>query len=184
MPTPPPRSASGPPRGGARRPWRRSRGLRRVPIWPRRPTGRRLRRTGPSPSSAPDAADRAVADEVERSILDTGLFRAASVHFETARAGLLPVSEQTLRAVGSVLVRHPGLQIEVGGHTDAVGSEADNERLSQARAESVVAFLVAAGVARERLAAVGYGERRPVASGATETGRALNRRVEFVVVDR
>ena len=79
--------------------------------------------------------------------------------------------------------RYPDLRIEVGGHTDSRGSDALNLRLSQRRAESVLEYLAQAGVSRSRLSAVGYGEARPVASNDNETGRALNRRVEFVVLN-
>ena len=123
------------------------------------------------------------AEEIERAILDTGLFRTTTVNFEFAKAALLPVSERTLDALGAVLLRYPALRIEVGGHTDDVGSDATNDRLSQRRAESVVDYLVASGVERSRLTTVGYGERRPVAANTSEAGRALNRRVEFVVLN-
>ena len=120
-------------------------------------------------------------ETVERAVLETGLFRTTSVNFEFAEADLLPSSAATLDVVADVLRRYPALRVEVGGHTDDRGSDATNDRLSQRRAEAVVGYLAASGVARDRLSAVGYGERRPLASNATETGRALNRRVEFVV---
>lgn len=121
--------------------------------------------------------------EVERSILETGLFRTSSVNFEFARAELLPISARTLDVVADVLARYPALRIEVGGHTDNVGSDAVNDPLSQRRAESVMSYLVGAGVSPGRLSAVGYGERQPVADNGSETGRALNRRVEFTVLN-
>ena len=86
-------------------------------------------------------------EEIERDILDTGLFRTTAVHFEFAKAALLPVSESTLTALSDVLRRYPALRIEIGGHTDAVGTNATNDRLSVARAESVRTFLVAQGIA-------------------------------------
>ena len=128
---------------------------------------------------APDVTE----EEVERAILDTGLFRTSRVFFEFGEAALLPVSQRVLRTVADVLVRYPDLQIEVGGHTDAISSDAFNLELSRRRAGSVAAFLIANGIRGERITSVGYGEARPVATNETETGRALNRRVEFVVVD-
>lgn len=136
-----------------------------------------------SPAPAPPRPGGVTVEEVERAILDTGLFRTTTVNFEFARATLLPVSARTLDALVAVLLRYPDLRIEVGGHTDNVGSDATNDRLSQRRAEAVVDYLAAQGVARARLSAVGFGERRPVATNGTETGRALNRRVEFVVLN-
>jgi outer membrane protein OmpA-like peptidoglycan-associated protein len=69
--------------------------------------------------------------------------------------------------------------VEVGGHTDSTGSRATNTRLSQARAESVMAYLVSKGVAAGQLAAKGFGPDEPVADNATREGRAQNRRVEL-----
>ena len=139
-----------------------------------------LDRVGVSPlDDGPDVTE----EQVERAILDTGLFRTSRVFFEFGEAELLPVSQRVLRTVADVLVRYPDLQIEVGGHTDAISSDAFNLELSRRRAGAVAAFLIANGVRGERITSVGYGEARPVATNETETGRALNRRVEFVVVD-
>jgi outer membrane protein OmpA-like peptidoglycan-associated protein len=73
----------------------------------------------------------------------------------------------------------PVLKLELQGHTDAVGSDAYNQPLSDARARSVVVWLSQHGVAPTRLSARGYGKTRPVASNATDEGRARNRRVEI-----
>lgn len=153
-----------------------------VPVAPRPPEATTTPDPGAPPRAAPEPGGVTV-EEIERAILDTGLFRTTTVNFEFAKAALLPVSERTLDALGAVLLRYPALRIEVGGHTDNVGSDATNDRLSQRRAESVVDYLTAYGVSRDRLSAVGYGERQPVAANTSETGRALNRRVEFVVLN-
>lgn len=123
--------------------------------------------------------------EVERQIVDLGLFRTSSVPFEFDRARLMPYAEQTLDVVGDVLRRYPALAVEIGGHTDAIGTDAYNLRLSERRAAEVRRYLVERWqIAPERLTAVGYGESEPVATNGNETGRALNRRVEFAVVAR
>ena len=140
-------------------------------------------RPDPSRSEAPAAPGTPSVLEVERAVLETGLFATTEVNFEFAKADLLPTAAATLDVLADVLRRYPALRVEVGGHTDSVGSDALNERLSQRRAESVLEYLVRAGVGRERLSAVGYGEARPTASNETETGRALNRRVEFTVLN-
>jgi len=77
--------------------------------------------------------------------------------------------------------RCAAFRINVEGHTDADGSEAYNQRLSEARANTVVAYLTANGVARERMQAIGLGEAKPIGDNATSEGKALNRRIEFVV---
>ena len=120
---------------------------------------------------------------VEREMLETGLFRAVDVNFEFNESTLLPESETALAAVGEVLVKYPTLQIEIGGHTDAIGPDGYNLVLSQARAETVRDFLSAQfGIDSSRMTATGYGEARPVASNANPTGRTLNRRVEFSAI--
>jgi OOP family OmpA-OmpF porin len=70
----------------------------------------------------------------------------------------------------------------VHAHTDSKGRKADNQRLSDARAESVVDYLAEKGVARDRMIARGFGEDQPIASNDTPEGRARNRRVEFRVI--
>lgn len=153
-----------------------------VPVAP----GDSLRRV-PRSSLADDPGvntDPEVTPEVvERAILDTGLFRTSRVFFAFGEADLLPVSRGVLDTISDVLLRYPELRIQVGGHTDAISSDAFNLELSQRRAASVVDYLVASGIDRRQLEAVGYGEARPVATNETETGRALNRRVEFVVLE-
>ena len=104
------------------------------------------------------------------------------VMFATGTADLEPVSLDLLQAIAQVMIDNPQvLLVEVGGHTDDVGSDASNKKLSQARAEAVVAQLVVFGVAPGRLSAKGYGESKPVIKDTTEEARAANRRVEFVV---
>jgi outer membrane protein OmpA-like peptidoglycan-associated protein len=85
----------------------------------------------------------------------------------------------------SVLKTHPDVaRVQVEGHTDSTGSARLNTTLSQARAESVVAYLAAHGVERGRLEARGFGPSRPLATNVTRTGREANRRVEFRVLER
>ena len=87
-----------------------------------------------------------------------------------------------LRAVGSYLKRYPATTVTVQGHTDSVGSSADNQRLSQQRAQRVVDYLAdREGIARERMTAMGYGDTRPIADNRTEEGRRENRRIHTVI---
>ena len=101
------------------------------------------------------------------------------VTFEFNRATLKPESEVTLARVGKVLATRPALKLEVGGHTDARGADAYNQKLSEARAASVAAWFTSHGVAVGRLTSRGYGETQPVAENDSEQGRAKNRRVEL-----
>jgi outer membrane protein OmpA-like peptidoglycan-associated protein len=104
------------------------------------------------------------------------------VHFATAKWKVLADSYPLLDQVAQVLKDYPAMRISVEGHTDTVGAEAMNMKLSQARAEEVRAYLVKKGVTPERLEAVGYGPTKPIASNKTETGRGQNRRTEFRIV--
>lgn len=104
------------------------------------------------------------------------------VHFATARWRVLPDSFRLLDEVVSVLRDFPKMRISIEGHTDSVGGESMNLRLSQRRAEAVRDYLVDAGIAPERLEAIGFGLTRPIASNKTARGRALNRRTEFRIV--
>jgi outer membrane protein OmpA-like peptidoglycan-associated protein len=105
-----------------------------------------------------------------------------NVFFETDKAALLPASFAELDRVKELLVSHPEFKLQIAGYTDSIGSESHNLRLSQARAESVAAYLTTKGVAPERLSTIGYGSSKPVATNMTEEGRAQNRRVEFILV--
>lgn len=101
------------------------------------------------------------------------------VQFQTDRAELLPISAPVLNTVAAAIIATPGSRWQVEGHTDSVGSAADNKTLSQQRAQSVVDYLVSRGVARDVMTAVGYGPDRPVFSNTTIEGRAQNRRVQL-----
>ena len=106
------------------------------------------------------------------------------VYFDTGKSTIRKRSHALLDNVVRVLKAHSKVKrVRVEGHTDSRGSAASNQRLSQARAESVMTYLTTAGLAPERLEATGYGESRPIDTNKTRSGRANNRRVEFVIVD-
>jgi OOP family OmpA-OmpF porin len=104
------------------------------------------------------------------------------IRFKTESAELLPSSDPILDDVASEMKKNPRLKLRVEGHSDNKGDAAYNRKLSAERARSVRAGLIRRGVAARRLDAEGYGETRPVATNATERGRAKNRRVEFRIV--
>lgn len=101
--------------------------------------------------------------------------------FEPAEFRLTPDGEAALARLIPVIRRCAGARIEIGGHTDSQGRETTNMALSRARAETVLDRLIAAGAPPGLLSARGYGETRPVASNADESGRARNRRIEFTL---
>lgn len=105
--------------------------------------------------------------------------------FAVDRDVILPASVPLLVEVSAVFESHPELtRVEVRGHTDDVGDDAHNMDLSQRRAESIRTWLLAHGVAPSRISARGLGETTPIADNHTPAGRASNRRVEFVVLER
>jgi len=107
------------------------------------------------------------------------------VFFDVGKATIKAESYALLDEVAAILVGHPDVtKVRVEGHTDARGSAAANRRLSTARAQSVSDYLVKKGVAAERLEAVGYGPDRPLDPSRTRAAYDLNRRVEFVIVER
>lgn len=101
------------------------------------------------------------------------------VNFETGKSELTPESQKILDGVGESLVANDSIKVQVSGHTDNTGSAALNQRLSQARAESVRQYLISKGVAANRMTARGYGPARPLTTNSTASGRAQNRRVEL-----
>lgn len=107
-------------------------------------------------------------------------FIALYINFDTGKADLKADGQATVKEIVSMLSSAPELKIAIEGHTDNVGQPADNKALSERRAQSVMAAIVAAGIPAERLQAAGFGQERPVADNRSEEGRAKNRRVELV----
>lgn len=106
------------------------------------------------------------------------------IHFEFNKWNIRPVSFPILDDVASVLEKNPQIKkIRIEGHTDWIGSDEYNMKLSLKRANSVRDYLVQKGVGAGRLIAIGYGESRPIADNNTTLGRAKNRRTEFTVVE-
>lgn len=101
------------------------------------------------------------------------------IHFEFNSAILTPAARQSLQRVVRSLRNQPGSRVEIAGHTDSLGNDNYNLKLSQQRANSVRSYLVRNGIDGSRLSAKGYGEQQPIESNATESGRAMNRRVEM-----
>ncbi len=107
------------------------------------------------------------------------------VLFDTGRATLKPTAREKLSKLAGILLAYPGqLTLEIEGHTDSVGSDELNNKLSLNRAQSVGDYLTTAGVKSERVKAVrGFGKSKPVATNGTAAGRQMNRRVEIVIDD-
>jgi outer membrane protein OmpA-like peptidoglycan-associated protein len=104
------------------------------------------------------------------------------VTFDFGKANLKPQFYSALDQVASTMAEYNQTVVEISGHTDSVGSDEANQTLSVQRANSVSNYLVGKGLMRERFEVVGMGERYPVASNDSDSGRAVNRRVEIRVV--
>jgi outer membrane protein OmpA-like peptidoglycan-associated protein len=130
----------------------------------------------PEPEPEPPPPVVVTADKIE---LDR------TVQFESGKAKLVEDSKTLLGDVAKVLTEHDEiLLVQIEGHTDAVGSNRKNKKLSDQRAKAVRAFLIAGGINKKRLVAKGFGEDKPVADNGTEDGRFKNRRVDLKILKR
>lgn len=105
-----------------------------------------------------------------------------NIFFDTKKYDLQPESLVELEAVVTLLKENPALKIQISGHTDNVGQEKENQVLSNARAVTVINYLMSKGIAPGRLTAKGYGSAKPISDNATDAGRAMNRRTELTVI--
>lgn len=111
------------------------------------------------------------------------LSRTGNIYFTSGSSRLDSKSEPLLNSLADIISRCPGLVIEVGGHTDSVGSDALNLRLSKSRAGSVTSYLLSKGLEKDTIVSKGYGESMPLAANDTNEGRQKNRRIDFKVLD-
>jgi outer membrane protein OmpA-like peptidoglycan-associated protein len=123
-------------------------------------------------------------DEMQAKTTERGqLVTLGDVLFETARADVKPGAQNSLRKLASFLQQYPDRRVLIEGHTDNVGSAGSNLALSKRRADAVDIALLSMGVSAQRMATVGYGEDYPVTDNASDSNRALNRRVEVYIAD-
>lgn len=120
--------------------------------------------------------------EVQRQDNNIVLTMPDAITFDFGQSTLKPQFYGVLGNLANTLNQFPDTRIQVAGHTDNIGSDASNLKLSQDRANSVRAYLASAGIAPQRMQAVGYGESRPIADNSTDYGRAQNRRVEITLI--
>ena len=117
--------------------------------------------------------------EIEREDREVLNYAMQAVQFETGSAKLKTSSYDILDQIADILVRYSDYGLDISGHTDDVGDEDNNLRLSQQRAEACFNYFLSAGIDRGRMNYVGYGESQPRAGNETAIGRRRNRRVEF-----
>lgn len=119
-----------------------------------------------------------VTEEVQKQLNEY----ARTILFDTGKASLKSESVSVFVDIIRILNEYPTAKFTVEGHTDSVGSESLNQKLSEERANSVRDFLIKEGIAADRLTAIGYGEAKPIATNNTSAGRTQNRRVEINLV--
>jgi outer membrane protein OmpA-like peptidoglycan-associated protein len=118
-----------------------------------------------------------------KEMIDNGIaVPVNNLFFNVAKAELLPFSIPELKRVAAIII-DKGIKIEISGHTDSDGEEADNILLSQKRTQSVKDFLVKMGVSPDQITTIGYGESKPIMTNDTPEGKAKNRRVEIRFVN-
>ncbi len=123
-------------------------------------------------------------DEGLQSIEEGASIVLEDIFFEFNKTTLLPESSTELDKVTLFITKNNIQLIEIGGHTDSDGSDSYNQKLSEGRAKSVVAYLKTNGIPPEKMRAVGYGESKPIDTNRTEEGKAINRRVEFTLIKK
>ncbi len=124
--------------------------------------------------------------ERETELLDTGMIRISDINFATGKSDIPPEVNATLDVVGAVLAKWPEIKIEIGGHTDARGAAAANQKLSEGRANAVRNYLLEhfPQLQADQLTAKGYGESKPLVPNTNQLNLAKNRRVEIKVLNK
>ncbi|HRH99443.1 MAG TPA: OmpA family protein, partial [Saprospiraceae bacterium] len=112
----------------------------------------------------------------DRKVLDVAM---RSVQFESGTAVITKSSYKNLDDVVTVMQKYPEMNVSIEGHTDNVGDDAMNQKLSEKRAKACADYLMKKGISEGRLMSAGYGETRPIGDNNTKDGRQLNRRTEF-----
>jgi outer membrane protein OmpA-like peptidoglycan-associated protein len=105
----------------------------------------------------------------------------SGVLFETGKSDLRPAAREKLAKISGIVLAHPGLKLEVEGHTDSVGRDASNQTLSEQRAQGARDYLVSQGVSADSIVSRGFGSTKPIGTNDTVAGRQNNRRVELIV---
>ncbi len=105
-----------------------------------------------------------------------------NMYFEFRSFKLLRESKYELNRIIQLMKENPTMKVEISGHTDNIGSETANNKLSMQRAKTVVDYLINKGIGKNRLVSKGYGKKKPIATNKSDEGRKENRRVEIEVL--
>lgn len=135
----------------------------------------------PEPEESPPPPPPPVPPPLEPPVKKRIVLRG--VNFDFDKSDIRPDSRPVLDEAIATLKENPDIRVSIQGHTDSQGTEEYNMKLSERRANAVYRYLVAGGIAPDRMEVVGMGESQPVADNSTESGRAQNRRVELVILN-
>jgi outer membrane protein OmpA-like peptidoglycan-associated protein len=131
------------------------------------------------PSAMPPPTSELTEASLANSLIEYRPLDLYGIHFNTGSSEIQAQSLPVVAMIGQALAANPDIKIQISGHTDNVGNEAANLKLSQDRAAALKAALVSKyGISPDRIATAGYGDTRPIADNDTEEGRAQNRRTE------
>lgn len=131
----------------------------------------------------PEGAYYTDAFTVEIQYEPASTFVLKNCNFETGKSILKPESYKVIDELIEYMKKKSTIKIEIGGHTDNIGSESSNQVLSEERAQAVRKYMISKGIAAGRIIAKGYGLSSPIADNETEEGRALNRRTEVKILE-
>jgi outer membrane protein OmpA-like peptidoglycan-associated protein len=137
-----------------------------------------------APSGGVEAELVSYLQDPSAQVSDVTWFDFDRLLFDTDQATLQPQSNEELDNVAAIMKAYPAVKIRVGGYTDNTGDPDANQKLSEERANSVMAALTQRGVDPARLSASGYGEEHPVADNSTSEGRQKNRRISIRVAEK
>lgn len=133
-----------------------------------------------------DARELAATSVIEKNLylvpIEVGqTIRLNNIFFDFGKATLKPESNEELDNMVKILNENSKMEIQIAGHTDNVGSDDANMKLSDDRANAVRSYLISKGINETRITAKGFGETKPIATNDTDEGRQINRRVEFTI---
>jgi outer membrane protein OmpA-like peptidoglycan-associated protein len=130
------------------------------------------------------AAGASMRSAMEQSLSTLRKYDLYGIHFAFDKATVRPESAALIKDIALTLTHNPTWTLQINGHTDSIGDQAYNQKLSAARAKAVADALIKRGIAARRLQTSGFGSTQPKGDNSTLQGRALNRRVELVRTDR
>jgi len=127
--------------------------------------------------------DIVIRDTAQVKYVKGQIIKLEKIQFESGKSTLLPASYSELNSLTQKMITNTKMKIEISGHTDNIGTREFNLKLSESRAKSVAVYIISKGISADRIIYKGYADLKPIADNNSEQGRALNRRVEFKIIE-